>query len=248
MGAIPDEDLHPQRRIEFLKDAAGNLHAGQDAFFLDDKLLTSRRIGGNGAQSGGVTVADVFGECKVDKFVYELVFCFHFRGILLILRKVNQFLVKIQLISVGRMQEAPLRELAERYMARIPRYMPFEAVVIPDLKTRTPNTEQQKLREGEAILARVAPGDFVVLMDERGKEFSSRELAEFIDRKAQTLSRNLTFIIGGPYGFSPAVYERADLKVALSRMTFTHEMARTLTCEQLYRAMTILRGEPYHHD
>ncbi len=147
------------------------------------------------------------------------------------------------------MREVPLRELYERYVARIPHYMPFEAVAIPDIKSgRSLGTEQQKQREGETILARICPGDYVVLMDERGREMTSREFASFIDKKASSLSRNLVFVIGGPYGFSDNVYARADMKMGLSRLTFTHEMARVLTVEQIYRAMTILRGEPYHHD
>lgn len=156
--------------------------------------------------------------------------------------------MKILLISVGTMREAPLRELFERYASKIPFYMPFETVSIPDVKaTKGLNIDKQKALEGEAILSRIAPGDFVVLMDERGTETTSCQFAEFIDRKASTLNRNLIFVIGGPYGFSQAVYDRADRLAGLSRMTFTHEMARVLTVEQIYRAMTILRGEPYHH-
>ncbi len=157
--------------------------------------------------------------------------------------------MKIVLICVGVMREAPLRELLDRYASRIPFYMPFEIVVIPDVKAaKNAGPDVQKTREGEAILSRVSPGDFVVLMDERGREMTSREFAAFIDRKASTLSRNLVFVIGGPYGFSRAVYDRADTMASLSKMTFTHEMARVLTVEQIYRAQTILRGEPYHHD
>ena len=157
--------------------------------------------------------------------------------------------MKIVLICVGQMKEQPLRELMDRYASRIPYYMPFEAVVIPDIKTtRGLTPDVQKSKEGEAILARTAPGDFVVLMDECGREMTSREFAGFIDRKASTLSRHLVFVIGGPYGFSKAVYDRADSLMGLSKMTFTHEMARVLTAEQIYRAQTILRGEPYHHD
>lgn len=157
--------------------------------------------------------------------------------------------MKIVLISVGNMREAPLKELADRYCGRIPHYMPFEAVVIPDVAaSKNSSPDARKAREGEAILAKIAPGDFVTLLDERGREMTSRDFASLIDRKAATLSRNLVFIIGGPYGFSQAVYDRADSLMGLSKMTFTHEMARVLTLEQIYRAMTILRGEPYHHD
>lgn len=156
--------------------------------------------------------------------------------------------MKIVLMSVGAMREEPLRMLVDRYTARIPHYMPFESVVLPDIKGRALTTEQQKAREGEAMLARVAPGDFLVLLDERGREMTSRDFAGFISRKSSTLARNLIFAIGGPYGFSDAVRARADQLMGLSRMTFTHEMARVLTAEQIYRALTILRGEPYHHD
>ena len=157
--------------------------------------------------------------------------------------------MKISLICVGAMHEAPLRQVLEKYAQRIPFYMPFEITVIPDIKnTKGLTVELQKQREGEAILGKIATGDFVVLMDERGKELTSRAFADFIDRKASTLSRALVFVIGGPYGFSRAVYDRGDMLLGLSRMTFTHEMARVLTVEQIYRAQTILRGEPYHHD
>ncbi len=157
--------------------------------------------------------------------------------------------MKILLICVGIMKEQPLKAMMEHYSGRIPHYMPYETVVIPDLKASKGVTpEIQKSKEGEAILARTAPGDFVVLMDERGREMTSREFATFIDRKASTVSRNLVFVVGGPFGFSKAVYDRADMMLGLSKMTFTHEMARVLTAEQIYRAQTIIRGEPYHHD
>ena len=157
--------------------------------------------------------------------------------------------MKILLIAVGVMREAPLKELAERFAARIPHYMPFDCIAIPDPSSaRSLTAEQRKEREGEAILSKINPGDFVVLFDERGKELTSREFANFIEQKANNLQRNLVFIIGGPYGFSQAVYDRANSKMGLSKMTFTHEMARVIALEQIYRAMTILRGEPYHHD
>lgn len=157
--------------------------------------------------------------------------------------------MKIVLISVGVMKEAPLRELMERYISRIPYYMPFENIVIPDIKiTKGVSEDVQKVREGEAILSKILPSDFVVVMDERGRVMTSREFAAFIDKKALTLSRNLVFVIGGPYGFSKPVYDRADSMLSLSKMTFTHEMARVLIAEQIYRAQTIIRGEPYHHD
>ena len=108
--------------------------------------------------------------------------------------------------------------------------------------------EKQKEKEGELFLNALTPGDVLVLLDERGKEMTSREFASYIDRKSVTVSKRLVFVVGGPYGFSPAMYERADDKISLSKMTFSHEMVRLFFVEQTYRAMTILRGEPYHHD
>lgn len=157
--------------------------------------------------------------------------------------------MKIGLIAVGSMREAPLKELVDRFAARIPHYMPFEQIVIPDAPAgKNATSEMRKTRESEAILAKISPADCVVLLDERGSQMSSRDFASFIARKANTVSRNLIFVIGGPYGFSRALYDRADSLLGLSKMTFTHEMARVLCVEQIYRAMTILRGEPYHHD
>lgn len=157
--------------------------------------------------------------------------------------------MKILLISIGNVKDAALQHLLGRYTSKIPYYMPFEYIPLPDVKaTKNMTAALQKQREGEAILSRTAPGDFVVLFDERGREMTSRELAGFIDKKAANLSRNLVFVIGGPYGFDTDVYNRADSLISLSRMTFTHEMAIVIAAEQLYRAQTILRGEPYHHD
>lgn len=157
--------------------------------------------------------------------------------------------MKVTLISVGALREPPLRELATKFSARLPHYMPFEILEVADSpKFLSAAIDTRKAREGEAILEKISPGDFVVLFDERGREMTSREFATFIDRKMATLSRNLVFVIGGPYGFSDAVYQRADMQLCLSKMTFTHEMARVVAIEQIYRAATILRGEPYHHD
>ncbi len=157
--------------------------------------------------------------------------------------------MKILLINVGTVRDTALSSLLNKYTSRLPFYMPFELISLPDIKTSKSLTEAvQKQREGEIILSKIDKGDFVVLFDERGRELTSREFATFIERKAATLGRNLVFIIGGPYGFSADVYERADYKLALSKMTFTHEMACVLAAEQLFRAQTIIKGEPYHHD
>ncbi len=125
----------------------------------------------------------------------------------------------------------------------------MDIVIIPDLKsTRGITEEVQKQKEGAGIMASLQPGDHVCLLDERGIEMTSREFATMIDRRMNQGLKRLVFVIGGPYGFSQGVYSRADSKMSLSRMTFTHEMVRLFFVEQVYRAMTILRGEPYHHD
>ena len=134
-------------------------------------------------------------------------------------------------------------------MKRLVHYIPFQFITIPDVKTTRAMTEQrQKDTEGHSILSAIDSRDYVVLLDERGKEFTSREFAAYVDKKTLSLPGNLVFVIGGPYGFSQEVYDRANDKISLSRMTFSHEMVRLFFVEQLYRAMTILRGEPYHHD
>ena len=152
-------------------------------------------------------------------------------------------------MSVGVTRDSLMRELAERYLSRISHYAPFETIVIPDINSaKKSSPEDKKTKEGEEILSKISPGDFMALFDEKGKTMTSREFAGFIDKKSLTLSRGLIFVIGGPYGFSKEVYERCDMQISLSAMTFTHEMARALAAEQIYRAFTILRGEPYHHD
>lgn len=157
--------------------------------------------------------------------------------------------MKIELMAVGRVASRYLQEGIDMYTSRIGHYMPFSVTLIPDVKTTKGLTqEKQKEMEGRAILLQLQAGDVLVLLDECGKEMTSREFATYIDRKSVTVARRLVFLIGGPYGFSPEVYERANEKISLSRMTFSHEMVRLFFVEQIYRAMTILRGEPYHHD
>lgn len=157
--------------------------------------------------------------------------------------------MKLQLIAVGKMNDAPLVEAVNKYLKRLKHYIPFEYITLPDVKTtRAMTGQRQKETEGATILSAVDPRDFVILLDERGKELTSREFAAYIDRRTLSLAGNLVFVIGGPYGFSDAVYGRANDKLSLSRMTFSHEMVRLFFVEQVYRAMTILRGEPYHHD
>lgn len=157
--------------------------------------------------------------------------------------------MKIVLLAVGKTSTDYLIKGIEGFIKRINHYVPMELSIIPDLKSTKGLTEEtQKIREGQAMMAALLPGDVVVLLDERGKEYTSREFASQIDRKMVQGIKRLVFVIGGPYGFSQEIYDRANEKISLSRMTFTHEMVRLFFVEQIYRAMTILRGEPYHHD
>ena len=134
------------------------------------------------------------------------------------------------------------------YAERIGHYMPFELLTIPELKnTKNLSEEQQKQAEGELILRQLQPQDTVVLLDEHGQELRSVELASWLDRKRNT-ARRLVFVIGGPYGFSQAVYSRANEQLSLSRLTFSHQMVRLVFTEQLYRTCSIIKGEPYHHE
>jgi len=156
--------------------------------------------------------------------------------------------MKTILLLVGKTQNKNFQAGISDYSERITHYMPFEIRVIPELKnTRNLNEEQQKVREGELILKELQPADTVVLMDEHGKELRSIELARWLQGK-QNISRRLVFVIGGPYGFSPDVYARANEQLSLSKMTFSHQMVRLIMVEQLYRACTIIKGEPYHHE
>ncbi|MBQ9637193.1 MAG: 23S rRNA (pseudouridine(1915)-N(3))-methyltransferase RlmH [Prevotella sp.] len=156
--------------------------------------------------------------------------------------------MKTELILVGKTADKHFAAGIDDYASRITHYMPFTLTTIPELKnTKSLSEDQQKEREGELILQRIQPSDTVVLLDEHGLELRSVELAEWL-RKKQLAARRLVFVIGGPYGFSPAVYARANEKLSLSRLTFSHQMVRLIFTEQLYRACTIIKGEPYHHE
>ncbi len=156
--------------------------------------------------------------------------------------------MKICLLVIGKTDEDYLQRGIDIFLKRIPHYISFEMKVIPDLKNSKNLTEQQqKEKEGELILQQVATGDELLLLDENGNEFSSVEFARFLEKKMVGGIKRLVVTIGGPYGFSPAVYARANGKLSLSQMTFSHQMVRLIFVEQLYRAMTILKGEPYHH-
>ena len=156
--------------------------------------------------------------------------------------------MKIKLLVIGKTDSDYLRNGIEEYIKRLKHYLPFEMIVVPDLKnTKSLSEDLQKQKEGELILNYVDAGDFVVLLDENGKEYSSVNFSEFIEKQMISGLKNLIFVVGGPYGFSDEVYQKSNSKISLSKMTFSHQMVRLIFVEQLYRAMTIIRGEPYHH-
>lgn len=157
--------------------------------------------------------------------------------------------MKTILLAVGRTVESYYVTAINEYASRTKHYIPFDIEIIPELKnTKNLTVEQQKEKEADSILKFFQPGDTVVLLDEAGKEFRSVEFATWMERKLATAGKRLVFVIGGPYGFSPRIYQVANEKISLSKMTFSHQMIRLIFVEQLYRAMTILRGEPYHHE
>ena len=156
--------------------------------------------------------------------------------------------MKIKLLSVGKTEEPYLKDGVAIYEGRMKRYLPYEHIVLPALKNaKNMPIEEQKKKEGEMILQSVASSDMVLLLDEAGKEYTSVEFAAMLRQQMNSGLKNLIFVIGGPYGFSAEVYKRANGKLSLSRMTFSHQMVRLFFTEQLYRAMTILNNEPYHH-
>ena len=156
--------------------------------------------------------------------------------------------MKVKLIVVGKTDQDYLQHGISLFHKRIIHYLPFEYQVIPDLKnTRSLSEEQQKEREGELLLGQIKTGDELILLDEKGKQFRSVEFARFLEKKMLDGTKNLVFVIGGPYGFSRSVYNLASAGVSLSGMTFSHQMVRLIFSEQLYRALTIIKGEPYHH-
>lgn len=152
-------------------------------------------------------------------------------------------------MTVGKARIPYVVDGIAEYTSRLRRYVPFSNVEVPDVKSaRSLSEQQQKEREGEALLAKITPADFVILLDEKGREYTSMEFSGYLSRLMGSGRKRTVFVVGGPYGFSEAVYGRADARLSLSRMTFNHEMVRMFFIEQIYRAMTILRGEPYHHE
>lgn len=156
--------------------------------------------------------------------------------------------MKIKFLLIGKTDSDILGKGINDYVNRLKHYIPFEMAIIPDLKnTKSLSEDQQKNKEGELILNFIKSGDFVVLLDEKGKEYTSIDFSGFIEKQMISGLKNLIFIVGGPYGFSDEVYKKCNSKISLSRMTFSHQMVRLIFTEQLYRAMTIIKGEPYHH-
>lgn len=157
--------------------------------------------------------------------------------------------MKLQIIFTGRTQGNIYPNLISEYVKRLSHYLPTQIEEIPDLKnTKSLTQEQQKEREADQVIERLQAGDVVVLLDERGREMTSREFSQWIELKLQSVPKRLVLLIGGPYGFSQRIYDIAQQKISLSRMTFSHQMVRLFLVEQLYRAFSIIRGEPYHHD
>lgn len=156
--------------------------------------------------------------------------------------------MKITLLAIGKTTDPRLQSLIEDYRQRLTHYVPFEFVVLPDIKNAKSLSEEQiKTAEGNLVLTWLAPGNHLILLDEHGQEFRSIEYAAWLQKK-MSAGQDLVLLIGGAYGFSKEVYARANGKISFSKMTFSHQMIRLMAIEQLYRAMTILRGEPYHHE
>lgn len=157
--------------------------------------------------------------------------------------------MKITLLAVGKTDDSRIEQLTKMYVDRLQHYINFELEIIPDLKkTKNLSEDQQKNEEGKLILSKLEKSDFVTLLDEKGKKYSSLQFAELINKRSVSGLKRLVFVIGGPYGFSPDVYSRSNSKLSLSDMTFSHQMVRLFAVEQVYRAFTILKNEPYHHE
>ena len=157
--------------------------------------------------------------------------------------------MKITLLTVGKTDKDWVKQGMDIYVSRLKHYIPFSITEIPELKNVSAlSKEQIKAKEGELILKNVKPADNLVLLDERGKEYSSVEFAKVLQDKINYEGKDIVFVIGGAYGFSEDVYRRANSRMSLSRMTFSHQMVRAIFAEQLYRAFTIIKGEPYHHE
>jgi len=156
--------------------------------------------------------------------------------------------MQIKLIAIGKTDDKQLLMLIEQYQKRLKHYIKFDLDIIPDIKNvKNLSEKQQKEKEGDLILKKLSPTDVLILLDENGKQFTSVEFSNYLQKKMNSGIKQLVFVIGGPYGFSEAVYQKAQGKVSLSKMTFSHQMIRLFVVEQIYRGFTILKNEPYHH-
>ena len=157
--------------------------------------------------------------------------------------------MRIHVMFIGKTMGKLFQEAISDYQQRLTHYVPFAIEEVPDLKnTKSLTEEQQKEKEADMVFDRLQSGDVLVLLDEKGKEFTSREFSTFLENKMHTVNKRLVLLIGGPYGFSQRIYDAAQGKISLSKMTFSHQMVRLFLVEQIYRAFTIMRGQPYHHD
>ena len=157
--------------------------------------------------------------------------------------------MKIKLLAIGKTDQPALIELIDNYQKRLKHYISFEIEIIPDIKNaKSLNQNQQKEKEGQLILSKIQSGDVLVLLDEKGIQYRSVEFSDYLQKKMNAATKQLVFVIGGPFGFSDAVYDTAQEKISLSKMTFSHQMIRLFLTEQIYRSFTILKNEPYHHE
>lgn len=156
--------------------------------------------------------------------------------------------MKIELWAIGKTNEKYLEAGIEIFEKRLRNYLPFKLVILPDVKLKTNDAQLIKKEEGKIILPKITRDDYLILLDEKGQEFSSAELSRWLEKRLGDSRRKMVFLIGGAFGFSPEVYARANETLALSKLTFSHQMVRLFCLEQLYRAMTILRNEPYHNE
>lgn len=157
--------------------------------------------------------------------------------------------MKIKLLAIGKTDHKQLQQLIDEYQNRLKHYVKFELEIIPDIKNvKNLSEQQQKDKEGELLLGKLQPTDQLVLLDDKGKQFTSIEFSEYLQKKMNSGIKQLVLVIGGPYGFSEEVYKKASGKLSLSKMTFSHQMIRLFIVEQIYRGFTILRNEPYHHE
>lgn len=157
--------------------------------------------------------------------------------------------MRITLLCVGKTDDSQLVAIVDKFQQRLKHYVPFRMVSIPDVKhTKHLRADQQRAREADAILKQLSPGDHVVLLDERGKEYRSVDFAAYLNKLMVSSMQHVVFVVGGPFGFEETVYQRANSRLSLSKMTFSHQMVRLFFVEQLYRAFSILKGEPYHHE